>query len=352
MARDGDPPRQNGTPQIEENVTAQPVRGSRALVGIALAFVSVVPSLAAQRATTRYLPVDLVTIEDVDRDAAGRVYVIENRRNRLLVLDSTLAIVAEVPNVPSDSTAVVIAQSAVRVLDRGRFIRLERYLQRLDVFQWRGGRVAKVHVTRFPFALYDACHVGGDTLVVVGPYRKMRLHTVLLSGRILRSFAPVDATMPKALSDWHTSGYVVCARQQSTVAYQSQSQPFLELFDRMTGTRAFRVDFPLSHRAVSVTYDTARQWMTVASGPAGSHAPGRPVLMGDTIEVPARLTAQGTWRDTVLVHHFARADGKYLGTRIEHQLRFPMSDGQQLVVSLDGSERAFILPARTGSRPR
>ena len=136
--------------------------------------------LSGQRPTSRRLPVDLEAIVDVDGDAAGRVYLIENRRNRLLVLDSTFAIVAEVANVLSDSTAVVMEQRAVRVLDRKRFVRVERYLRRLDVFEWRGGQVAKVLATRFPFEVEDACPVGGDTLL------SRPLNTCHSSGGVVR----------------------------------------------------------------------------------------------------------------------------------------------------------------------
>ena len=137
------------------------------LAGILVAILAWSPHLWGQRPAARRLPVDLEAIVDVDGDAAGRLYVIEDRRNRLLVLDSTFAIMAEVPNDPSDSATVVMAQSAIRVLDRGRFVRLERYLRRLDVFEWRGRKVAKVRATRFPFELWDACHAGGDTQEVV-----------------------------------------------------------------------------------------------------------------------------------------------------------------------------------------
>jgi hypothetical protein len=321
-------------------------RSLLAMAGLAIVLVGLPPSVAAQRRAARRLPVDLEAIVDVDGDAAGRLYVIEDRRNRLLVLDSTFAIMAEVPNDPSDSATVVMAQRAIRVLDRGRFVRLERYLRRLDVFEWRGRKVAKVRATRFPFELWDACHAGGDTLVVVGPYRGMRLHTVLMTGQILKSFAPVDSALPTRLADWHTGGYVACSKQHGAVMYQSSSQPFLEAFDRRSGTRDFRGNFPLSHRAVSASYERAKGMMTVSSGPEGIHAPRRPELVGDTLEVQARLTAMGTWRDTVLVHRFARTDGKYLGTRIERQLRFALSDGRRLIVSLDGSERTFIVPAQ------
>jgi|GEM_PF-2391736 len=318
------------------------------LAGILVAILAWSPHLWGQRPAARRLPVDLEAIVDVDGDAAGRLYVIEDRRNRLLVLDSTFAIVAEVPNDPSDSATVVMAQRAIRVLDRGRFVRLERYLRRLDVFEWRGRKVAKVRATRFPFELWDACHAGGDTLVVVGPYRGMRLHTVLMTGQILKSFAPVDSALPKAISKVHASGGVACDARARAVAYQSGSQPVLEVFSRLSGDRTFRGGFPPSHRAISVSYDSATGGRTISSGPEGIHVPRRPELVGDTLEVQARLTAMGTWRDTVLVHRFARTDGRYLGTRIERQLRFALSDGRRLIVSLDGSERPRV---ERGPRP-
>lgn len=301
--------------------------------------------LSGQRPTSRRLPVDLEAIVDVDGDAAGRVYLIENRRNRLLVLDSTFAIVAEVANVLSDSTAVVMEQRAVRVLDRKRFVRVERYLRRLDVFEWRGGQVAKVLATRFPFEVEDACPVGGDTLVLVGLHKGMRLHTVLLDGTLIGAFAPVDTTQPKWRQRRFASGWVACSTDLNKVAFTPSLDPHVEVFERLTGQRVFRAGFPLSHRAQTLTYDEATGIGTIASGPSGVHVRKRPSFASDTLEVPSRLNALGKWKDTVLVHRYLAASGRYLGTRVERALRFELRNNLRLTVTTDEAELASLAAA-------
>lgn len=182
----------------------------------------------------------LLSVTDVAPGPQNTILVADQRAGQVLVFGRDLAFrlsVGRVGNRPGEYRELI----AVANWTSNRFIAVERYLRRLDIYSERGGRVVLTRSINLAFEPYDACATGPNEIVVLGLQGGKKLHVVDSMGSVRRSFAPMDSSVPAevARDNW-IAGRVFCPVRNGTLVLVPNVSPIVESYQLRSGRLAAR----------------------------------------------------------------------------------------------------------------
>lgn len=229
----------------------------------------------------------------------------------------------------------------IGILQEGRVAVLDRALRRINLYHLDSLGVSLTTAGSIPIAssAESMCVLPGSRFLIYGYRDGYRLHLFDLSGKLVRSFGPVEADLSPIARDLLTKGLLACDGRGDEVVLSNKFLPVVEAFDLSTGERMW-VDTLQPFRPLKVEDKGGR--VSIASGRTGYSASSSVLVLGkyrifQTFFDSRRDSVQV---DSVTTYIFDRTARQWLPP--QHDIPTLLHLGDRKVVSVADDDEATI----------
>jgi hypothetical protein len=313
------------------------VRGGviRRMAIVILACSVVLPDVSSGQVRAQAGAQAIASVIDVAADAAGRIYVADDRSGKIHIFDSDLRSVTSVGR-PGNGEGEFQTLRGVRAVDDSSFAGIDRYMRRIYVWVWRGASPQLKRTIAVPFEPHDFCLLSNRRVLVVGWHAHHRVHELDDGGRVVRSLARLDSTLTPAMEERVSRGNIACTNDGAAVL-TSTGVPLVEVLQTSGTTSSERVFLaPIRPMGMEATPGGGARFTTPNTG---FHAPYRGFVLGNAWVVGARIVGRrdNVAGDSVRLFSIDRRRSALIGTLDYEGRLFPVGGDRALrVIDRDG----------------
>ena len=177
-------------------------------------------------------------VADAAIDRAGHIYLLDDSRPRIAVVDVHLRPVASFDG-STPGVGRLREPIALGVMDDGEVVVLDRAQRMITLFRLSGRVPSLVPSRAFPTdgAAEGMCIVGGNRILLYGLRGNLRLRLMDAQGHQIASMAPADSALVPRAQDLLAQGKMACNTTRDEVLLTSKFLPVVEAYRLTTGKR-------------------------------------------------------------------------------------------------------------------